>query len=201
MIVSVLDLWLPIVLAAVAIFIYSFLANVVSPHHKGDWKELPNEDGMLEAVRGADIPAGQYMFPYCHMKDFKDPAVKARYEKGPHGILIRWPGAANMPKNLVLTFIYYLVVGACVAYAATLAFNGRPAEPAFMDAFRCTGAVAMFAYCLGCIPGTIWFGYSWRSTWMYIIDGLISGAVTGVFFAWLWPVAESAMPAMPVVGG
>ena len=66
-----------------------------------------------------------------------------------------------------------------------------------MDAFRFTAAVAIFAYCLGGIPGTIWFGYSWRSTWMYVFDGFVSGAITGVIFGWLWPAAQAALPAVP----
>jgi hypothetical protein len=160
--VSVGDLWLPIVLAAVGVFILAFLANVALPHHKGDWKKLPNEDGHLETVRSGNVGAGQYMFPYCHMVDFKDPEKKKKYEAGPHGIMVVWPGVPNMGKNLVLTFIYYLVVGFCVAYVATLAFRGHPAVE-YMQVFRVTGTVAILAYCLGSIPGTIWFGHSWRS--------------------------------------
>jgi hypothetical protein len=70
-----------------------------------------------------------------------------------------------------------------------------------MQVFRVTGTVAILSYCLGGIPGTIWFGHSWRSQIMYIIDGVVYGLITAGFFGWLWPVAEAAMPAMPAVGG
>lgn len=188
--VSVAELWLPIVLSAAAVFILAFIAHMLVGHHKADFQKVANEDAFLESMRSSNLGAGQYMFPCCDMKDMKDPEKKKRYEAGPHGLIVLLPGVPNWPKNLVLTFIYYLVVGVCVAYAAKLAFGGRPVEPAFMDAFRFTGAVAVFAYCLGSIPGTIWFGHSWRSQVMYLIDGVVYGVVTGLIFAWLWPAAE-----------
>ena len=192
--VSVVDLWLPIVVSAVAVFILSFIANVLLPHHKGDWKKLPNEEAVLEAVRSGNVPAGQYMYPYCDMKDWKDPEKKARYEKGPQGILVAWPGVPSMPRNLVLTFIYYLVVGIFVGYLASIVL---PVGTDYMMVFRVTAVAAIMAYCLGGIPGVIWFGYSWRCTWMYIIDGVVYGLVTAGFFGWLWPKVEAVVPAMP----
>ncbi|MHC4718105.1 MAG: hypothetical protein ACYS5V_14120, partial [Planctomycetota bacterium] len=84
---------------------------------------------------------------------------------------------------------------------ATLAFGGWGAEPTFMTAFRLTATVAILSYCLATIPGTIWFGYSWRSQGLYIMDGILYGAATGAVFAWLWPSAEALAPALPAVGG
>jgi hypothetical protein len=194
--VGLVDLWLPIVISAVAVFILSFIANVVLPHHKGDWKKLPNEEAFLETVRSGDVPAGQYMFPYCDMKDYKDPDKKARYDKGPLGILVKWPGPPSMGTNLVLTFIFYLVVGIFVAYLAGIVL---PVGTAYITVFRVTAVAAIMAYCLGGIPGVIWFGYSWRSTWMYIFDGIVYALVTAGFFAWLWPEIEVIVPAMPAM--
>ncbi|MHC4099923.1 MAG: hypothetical protein ACYS15_10120 [Planctomycetota bacterium] len=192
--VSVVDLWLPILLSAVGVFIAAFLAHMVVPHHKGDWGKVPDEDGFLEAVRSRSIAAGQYMFPFCDMSDMKDEEKKKRYAAGPHGVMVVWPGMPNMGKNLVLTFIFYLVVGFCVAYVGTLAFRGHPSLD-YMQVFRVTGTVAILSYCLGGIPGTIWFGHSWRSQIMYIIDGVVYALITAGFFGWLWPVAES-----PIMG-
>ena len=59
------ELWLPILVSSVLVFIASALAWMVSPHHKQDWKGLPNEDGFLDSLRANNTPAGQYMFPFC----------------------------------------------------------------------------------------------------------------------------------------
>jgi hypothetical protein len=196
--VGIVDLWLPIVLSAVAVFIVSFIAHMVIVHHRGDWSKLPDEDGFLEAIRSSGAKAGQYMFPYCDMKDMKDPEMQKRYKAGPHGVITVWPGGVNMGKNLVLTFIYYLVVGFFVAYLASLLLDGTAQ---YMQVFRVTCVAAIMGYCLGSIPGTIWFGHSWRAQWMYIIDGLVYSAVTAGFFGWLWPSVDIAGPALPAMGG
>ncbi|MHC4140989.1 MAG: hypothetical protein ACYSUF_03585 [Planctomycetota bacterium] len=198
MIVSVLDLWLPIVLAAVAVFVASFLAWVVLPHHKPDIKKLDDEERLLADIRSKNPTPGVYWFPWYTPADLKDPERKKRHEAGPNGMLVLWPGPPSMGANLVKSFILYLVVGICVGYVGGL--HHAPGTE-FMPVFRFTGTVAMMSYCLAVVPGAIWFGRTLRATTMDIIDGLVYGGVTGLVFAWLWPAAESAMPALPVVGG
>jgi hypothetical protein len=198
--VSVIDLWLAILLATVGVFIVSSIVHMALPHHKADWKKLPNEDSFLEAVRSGSVKAGQYFFPWCDMHNMKDPEVKKRYEAGPHGTVVVWAGMPNFPKNLVLQFIFFLVVSFCVAYVGTLALSGRPGVE-YMQVFRLTATVSILSYTLASIPGTIWFGHSWRSQFMYILDGIAYALVTAGFFAWLWPKVEAAAPALPTVGG
>jgi hypothetical protein len=198
MIVSVLDLWLPIVLAAVAVFIASFLAWVVLPHHKPDFKRLNDEEGLLADIRSKNPDPGVYMFPCYTPEDLKDPEKKKRYEAGPNGVLIVWPGPANMGANMVKTLVFYLVVGICVGYVGGLHLSPG-AE--FMPVFRFTATVAIMSYCLGLVTNAIWFRKTLRATTMDIVDGLVYGAITGLIFAWLWPSAEAAVPALPAVGG
>ena len=182
------DLWLPIVLSAVTVFVASALAWTVSPHHKADYKGLSDEASFLDAVR-AGIGAGQYMFPWCDMKDMKDPDRKAKWEKGPHGVLIVWPGKPNMGKNMTFTVIFFLVASALVAYIASVALAGNP-SPTYLEVFRISGTAAIMAYCLGLIPNAIWFGRSARSVVLDIVDGVVYGLLTAGFFGWLWPAAE-----------
>jgi len=193
MIVSVLDLWLPIVLSAVVVFVGSFLAWVVLPHHKPDFKRLDDDEGLLGDITSKNPPPGVYMFPCYTPEDLKDPEKKKRHEAGPAGVLTIWPGPLNMGANMVKSVIFYLVVGICVGYVGGLQLSPGAG---FMPVFRFTGTVAMMCYCLGLVPGAIWFGRSLRSTTMDIVDGLVFGGLTGLVFAWLWPAAESAMPAI-----
>ena len=186
------DLWLPIVLSSVFVFIASALAWMASPHHKQDWKAIPNENGFLEALRANNTPPGQYMFPFCgDPKEMKDPEKKKRWEAGPHGALFMRPGAPNMGKNLVSTFIFYLVVGVFVAYIGHAAL-GHGANPDYLRVFQITGCAAVMAYCMGMIPGAIWVGKSLRSTVMDIADGVVYGLLTAGTFGWLWPQLPGA---------
>lgn len=79
------DLWMPILVSAVFVWIASFLMHMVLPFHKGDWKGLPDENRVAEALSG--IPAGNYMLPHGTMADMKDPAFQERQRRGPNGTI------------------------------------------------------------------------------------------------------------------
>ena len=55
------------------------------------------------------------------------------------------------------------------------------------------------AYCLGFIPGAIWFAKTPRSVLMEVIDGVAYALLTAGFFGWLWP--RAATDAMAAIGG
>jgi len=181
----IVDLWLPIVAATVAMFFASFLVWAVLPHHKPDWKRLPDEDPVLEAMRGKDIPAGQYMFPYCtSMKEMATEEMKAKWEKGPTGFLyVRPKGPPNMGQNMGIMVIYQLIVNVFIAYIASVAV--APGAD-FMAVFRFVGTVGVLAHCAAGIPHAVWFGRSFSSTAKEVLDGVAYGIVTGLIFAALW---------------
>ena len=184
------DLWMPIVVSSVIVFMLSALAWMVSPHHKADWKGIPNEDGFLDALRANNTPSGQYMFPFCgDPSELKDPEKKKKWQAGPHGAMFLRAEAPNMGKNLVWTFVFYLVVGVFVAYLADVALGDNPE---YLQVFQVTGCAAVLAYCFGMIPGSIWFGKSARSTIMDVVDGVVYALFTAGTFGWLWPSAAGA---------
>lgn len=190
MVVELTSLWLPILLSAVAVFILSSLAWTALPHHHGDMKKLPNEDAMMAAVRAQNAQPGIYFFP--HMKDCNkaktDEAAKAKFENGPHGMLHVWPASAfgKMGRNMVLSFLFYLVTGLFIAYLGTLAL---PGGSEFMKVFQVTGTAGLLAYCFATIPGAIWFGTPLRNVVTCLVDGVVYALATGAIFAWLWPGA------------
>jgi hypothetical protein len=61
--VSVLALLLPIVLSAVFVFIASSIIHMVTPWHKNDLMKVPDEDGVMNALRPFNLPPGNYGFP------------------------------------------------------------------------------------------------------------------------------------------
>ncbi len=48
---DLLDLWLPILLSAVFVFIASSVIHMMTPMHKKDYEKLPNEATVLEGLR------------------------------------------------------------------------------------------------------------------------------------------------------
>jgi hypothetical protein len=63
--VPIPELWLPILLSAVAVFVLSFLIHMVLPIHRGDLRRFPNEDEVTDALRRANIPPGDYGAPHA----------------------------------------------------------------------------------------------------------------------------------------
>lgn len=178
-------LWLPILLAAVIVFIASSVLHMVLPYHRSDYRQLPDEEKLLDALRPAGLTRGLYIFPFCTHKDMKTPAMQEKYKRGPVGTMTIFPaGPVNLGKFLVQWFIYCLVVGFFVAYIARhAAVAGTP----FRGVFRTTGAAAFLAYGIGLLSNGIWKGQLWSVTIKEGIDGLIYALLTAATFAWLWP--------------
>jgi len=177
---------LPIVLSAVLVFVASALVWMVLPHHKTDWKALPNEDAVRSALNAQKASPGQYMFPWMRMGGPPDPAVIKKFQEGPVGMLrLRKPGPMGMGPMLAQSFVYYLFVSFVVAY---LASRTIPHGTAYIYVFRAVGTMAWMAYGFGVIPDSIWFGRPWSETVKNLADGLLYALLTAGVFGWRWPM-------------
>lgn len=182
------DLWLPILLAAVFVFIVSSVVHMCLPIHKGDYKKLANESDVLAAMRKAGVTPGEFMFPYpASMKDMGSPEMLAKYKQGPVGFLTLLPsGTPAMGKNLLQWFLWCIVVGVFVAYIGGLSL-ARGADSSAV--FRLTGAVAMLGYGFSNVTASIWKGCSWVITAKFVFDGALYALATAAAFVWCWPAA------------
>lgn len=186
--VSLTELWIPILLSAVFVFLVSSILHMVLPIHKGDYKKLPGEEKVLEAMRGQGVEPGSYVFPCAGcMKDMASPEMIEKYERGPVGFLTVIPsGAPRMGKSLIQWFLYSVVMGIFVAYIARV---GLDREATYLAVFRTTGTVAVLGYAVAAIPDSIWKGQRWGITLKFLFDGAVYGLVTAGTFGWLWPTA------------
>src|SRR6476661_3854175 len=119
--VPVMSLWLPIILSAVAVFVASSVIHMVLFfYHRDDYRKLPDEAGIMDALRKFNIPPGDYIFPKCDSpKEMKEPAFKEKWDKGPVGMMTVMPGGPPaLGKSLALWFLYCVVVGIFAAYIA-----------------------------------------------------------------------------------
>jgi len=187
--VGIFALWLPILLAAVAVFITSSIMHMVLPHHRKDYRKVPDEDGVMAALRPFNIPPGDYAVPNTEgdMAAMKTDAFKEKLDKGPLLIMTVMPKGTfsdMMGKTLAVWFVYLLVVSFFVAYAAELTFGPGAA---YMEVFRFTGTVAFGFYALGLWPQKIWFKSSTSTAVKSTIDGFVYGLMTAGVFGWLWP--------------
>ena len=179
------DLWLPIVLSSIFVFLVSAIIHMLLPIHKGEYRKLPGEAAVLAAMRGQGIEPGEYIFPHCTMKEMTSPQAKEMYGQGPVGFLTVVPnGVPSFGKSLVLWFLFTLVVGVFTAYVTSLA---APAGAHYLRVFRIAGAVATLGYAVTYLPDVIWKGRGWSTTGLHVLDGVIYGLLTAGTFGWLWP--------------
>jgi hypothetical protein len=183
--VPLATLWLPVLLSAIIVFIASSIMHMVLQYHRGYYQPLPDEEKILAGLRAAGVKRGLYMFPFCSHKDMKSPATQEKFKQGPVGTLIVFPsGPINMPKFLVMWFVYCLVIGFFVAY---LAAHTLPPGAHYRAVFRVVGTAAFLAYGLGNLVNGIWKGQPWGAVIKEVIDGLVYALLTAGTFGWLWP--------------
>ena len=180
------QLWIPIVLSAVIVFVVSSILHMVLPFHKSDYRGLPDEEKLMDALRAAGVtPGPAYHFPHCEHKDMNTPEMQEKFKKGPVGLLTVMPsGQISMGKFLGMWFLYCLIVGVFTAY-----LTGRTLAPGtqYLLVFRVAGTVAFMGYGLGHFVDSVWKGQTWGVTLKHMLDGLIYGLLTAGTFGWLWP--------------
>jgi hypothetical protein len=182
------ELWLPIILAAVLVFVASSILHMFLPIHKDDYGKLAGEDQVLETMRGAGVTPGTYMFP-CpgSMKEMATPEMIEKYERGPVGFLTVVPsGAPTIGKSLVQWFLYSVLISVFVGY---LTWNALMPGAEYLSVFRISGTIAVLAYGIAVIPDSIWKGTPCKITLKFVFDGVVYGLVTAGAFAGFWPAA------------
>lgn len=183
--VGISELWIPILLSSVFVFLVSWMVHMLPLWHKNDFPQIPNEDKVRDAIRPLAIPPGEYMVPYCTSAKMKDPAFVEKLNQGPVLMLNVFPnGPFKMGPSLIQWFIYCVVVGIFSAYIA-----GRALEPGaeYLEVFRFAGFTAFCCYAVALWQASIWFKRSWSHTAKMTFDGLLYGLVTAGTFGWLWP--------------
>jgi hypothetical protein len=180
------SLWLPILLAAVLVFVASFVLHMLLPMHRADYRRLLAEDEVMDALRRFNIAPGDYMMPCPGGPDaMRDPKFLDKMNRGPVMVATFMPGGPiRMGAQLAQWFIYCVVVGLFAAY-----LTGRAVAPgtAYLRVFQFAGCAAFMGYSLALWQLSIWYHRSWATTLRYTIDGLIFAALTAGVFGWLWP--------------
>jgi hypothetical protein len=184
--VPIMSLWLPILLSAVFVFVASSVIHMVFTYHYKDFKGVPDENKLMDALRPFNLQRGEYIVPCPRSpQERKTPEFQEKMQKGPALIMNVWQsGKPAMVKNLVQWFMYSLIVGIFAAYVA-----GRDLGPgaSYLAVFRFAGVTAFACYTIAKWQDSIWFNRSWGSTFRGTIDGLVYALLTAGTFGWLWP--------------
>jgi hypothetical protein len=182
--VPVTALWLPILVAAVLVFVVSSIIHTVLGYHNSDFGGVPNEDAVRDVLR--PVPAGDYVVPHpADPKERQSEGFKAKVEQGPVAFLTVFGKAGfDMKTSLLQWFVYCILTGTVAAYATGVAYG--PGTD-YLVIFRMAGTVAFAAYGWALLQASIWFNRKWSTTLKSLFDALVYGCVTAGTLGWLWP--------------
>lgn len=177
--------WIAIVATAAAVWFYGALAWTALPHHKKDFKQLPDDKKVTDFMRGLGVAPGVYMYPFMdHSKKDQTPEMKEACANGPMGTLAVWK-KPNMGLNMALTFVVNLAASFLIAYVGVAA--GFVRGEAFAKVFQVLATVGILTYSVASLPTMIWFQANKRAVISCMIDGVVMGLITGAMMGWLWP--------------
>lgn len=180
------ELWLPIVVSGALVWIVSAVVWMALPHHKSDYRGLPDEEAARQALQPQELAPGLYNIPNLASRAaMEEPENQRKFAEGPVAFITVLPkGDPAMARQMVTTFVYFLVAGTAVAYVTGRAL-GPGAES--MAVFRLAGAVAWLLYGWGRVLESVWFGLPWSQQVKQLFDALLYALVTAAVFSWLWP--------------
>src|SRR5882672_12750134 len=114
------SLWIPVIVSAVVVFAISSVLHMALKYHRADYKAIPNEDAVRDALGKGSLPPGLYQLPYCvDSKQMQEPAHKEKFEKGPVAVIsVIANGMPNMGKYLGQWFLFALFISFTAAYVA-----------------------------------------------------------------------------------
>lgn len=179
------SLLLPIALSAVAVFVLSMIIHM-TPWHRSDYLRLPDEDGVMKALRPFNIPPNDYTTPHPGTGDYmKSPEYDAKRAAGPVIWLTVAPsGPWKIGKLMGSWFLFTLVVSAtlaCVVGSIVSAGGDRGVV------FHQVAVIAFLTYAMGAVPLSIWYDRKWSTTLKTVVDSVLYALATGWIFSMLWP--------------
>jgi hypothetical protein len=150
-------------------FVASSVAWMLLPHHRKEWRPLSNEAAVASAL--ADVPAGQYIVPHGRMDSDWYAAI-----------LLRRP-RAKMSKSLVLWFLNQLMITCFTGY---LVYYALAPEAPYLLVFRIAGTALVLGQIGALFARSIWWGWSWKSVWFEVIEGIVYALLGAGIFGWWW---------------
>jgi hypothetical protein len=184
--VSLTSLWLPVVLSAVGVFMASSIVHMVLRYHHNDFKKLPAQDEVMDALRKFNIPPGDYLMPCASAPaEMRTPEFKEKWARGPLMVATFWqPGPISMGPQLAQWFVFCLVVSLFAAYVTSRTL-GPAAEMG--NVCQIASTTAFLGYAMSHWSDAIWYKRSKKTVAKATFDGLVYGLITGFVFGWLWP--------------
>ena len=160
--VSIPELWLPILVATVLVFVASNIVWMVLPHHKSDARRLPDEGEPWTPRRSRTSSPAVYRYPVgrLHGRDGSPPSSRSS-RRGRVGLLTVMPnGPFDMGRSLgLLDRLPRRDLG-----DGRVRHGPVPRRRVHTSrCFRVVGTVAFIGYSAAQLPSAIWWAKPWSN--------------------------------------
>lgn len=180
------SLVLPILAAAVAVFVLSSLLQMM-PWHKRDFGNVPDDDTFLNAIRQMNIPPGDYCVPSPRLASGeKNPQFVEKWAAGPGVTMTVIPPSDSMIRYLAQWLAFTLLVATLSGWIAGMIVPPGGDQHA---AFHFAAIITFLSYSLGAWPLSIWYHRKWSTALKGTFDAFLYCLATGFVFSVLWPKA------------
>ena len=182
-----MSLLLPILVSAVVVFVLTMVLHM-TPWHRTDYARLPDEDGVMQALRPFNIPPNDYTVPHPGSGDYmKSPEYDAKRGAGPvMNVTVMPSGPWRIGRMTGLWFLFTLLVSAIVAcVVGTIVPPGGRTHAVFHHAV----VITFLSYAMGAVPLSIWYNRKWSTTFKNAADSLVYALAAGWIFWMMWPKA------------
>ena len=180
------SLLLPVVLAAIAVFIVSMLVHMAMPWHKSDYANVPDHDAAVAAIESLDLPPGDYAVPNARLPGGgRNPNFVADFERGPTFQMTMIPaGGMHMGKYTASWFGFMFLVAAIAAWVTG---SIVPPGGSARAVFHYSAIITACSYGFGGWTQSIWYFRKWSTAFKGTFDAILYGLATGAVFMWMWP--------------
>jgi hypothetical protein len=183
-----LSLLLPILVAALAVFVLYMVVQMALPWHKRDQANVPSDDAAIDAIRSLNLAPDDYAVPNPRLPDGgRNPDFIAKFERGPaFHITLMDPARMNMGVYTGTWFLFTLLISAISGWVTgTIVAPGGDSHAVF----HFSAIITTCSYGFGAWPLSIWYHRRWSTAFKGTFDAILYGLATGAIFMWLWPKA------------
>jgi hypothetical protein len=144
---------------------------------------LPNEDAVVEALRGNITATGVYQFPGVPTSDAEGEAWIEKYKRGPFGQLIYHADGADpmSPQPFIGGFVLNFIIASLAAYLLSVAVAKMAA---YSQRVIFVTLLGVFAALASHIVGWNWMYIPTSYSLVMAADLVITSLVAGLVVAW-----------------
>lgn len=168
------------IVGGILIFLWQSLSWTALDVHGKEYKQAPDQDGLISYLSGQLPEEGQYLVPTVNNSASKE--EREKYMKDMTGkprAVISYTKAVEM--NMVTNIIRGLVACMIAAFFACWILIKQGA-PGFLTTFISCVLIGVAAYLFFPYTGIIWFNTPGAMT--FLIDALISWGLCGLWLGW-----------------